>query len=167
MRQRGIIELAIDSLVNLYQTRALTDHSTGNSLESDVEKTNIACAIKAVKVHTGYKNINSPSTVPLLEAIWANNDSVQESVMSFVHTLFMVSVLVFKSRGELCPVLEICAASSIQYYPDVTKDCGTANIISSTLSKVARKVNLLDVQCVNRSPEYVLNYWFKLIKDNL
>ena len=32
---------------------------------------------------------------------------------------------------------------------------------------MARKVHLLDVWCVNRSPEYVRTYWSKLVKDNL
>ena len=123
--------------MNLFQACALTGHSTGNSSESYVEKTNIACALKAVKAHSGYKNVNRPSKVPLLKAIWATNDSIQESVMNFVEKLFMVSVPAFKPRGHLRPVLEICAASLILYHPDVTKKCGTTNIISSTLSEVA------------------------------
>ena len=87
--------------------------------------------------------------------------------MNFVEKLFMVSVPAFKPRGDLRPILEICAASLIQYHPDVTKECGTINVISSTLSEVAQKVHLSDVWCVNRSPKYVLTYWSKLVKDDL
>ena len=167
MRKGGITEFAIGDLVNLFQACALSGHSTGNTSESYTEKTNIACALKAVKAHSGYKNVNRPSKVPMLKAIWANDNSIQEPVMNFVDKMFMVSVPAFKVRRGLRTVLEICAASLIQYHPKVTQDCRTTNIISSTLSELAREVRLSDVRCANRSPEYVLRYWSKLIIEDL
>mmetsp|Transcript_59429 Transcript_59429/g.68318 ORF Transcript_59429/g.68318 Transcript_59429/m.68318 type:complete len:285 (-) Transcript_59429:33-887(-) len=167
MRKGGITELAIGNLVNLFQACALSGHSTGNTSESYTEKTNITSALKAVKAHSGYKNVNRPSKVPMLKAIWAKDNSVHESVMNFVDKMFMVSVPAFKVRGGLRTVLEICAASLIQYHPKVTQDCRTTNIISSKLSELAREVQLLDVWCANRSPEYVHRYWSQMIIEGL
>ena len=167
MRKGGITELAIGDLVNLFQACALSGHSTGTSADHYIDKTNVAYAIKAVKARTGYKDVNRPSKVPRLEAIWAHDASIQESVMLFVDKLFIVSVPAFQPRDALFTVLQTCAAALILYHPDVTNECGTTNIISSRLSEAARLIHLSDVRCANRSPEFVLRYWSKLIKDDL
>ena len=76
--------MAIGDLVNLFQACTVSGHSTGTLSDHYIGKTNVAYAIKVVKACTGYKDVNRPSKVPKLEAVWAHDASIQESVMLFV-----------------------------------------------------------------------------------
>ena len=163
-REAAITELAISGKVLLFDACQRTGHSTGTSIDSYYDKSNVVSGLRAAKVRSGYYNPDSPVILPRLEE--ALGISCGPMITKFIQSLFVVSVPSFSPEGELHEVLRICTASLILHHDTVSKECGLYNYITATLNKAARTVNLSDPRVSNRPPEFVLRYWSDLIKTD-
>ena len=163
-REAAITELAISGKLSVFDACQRTGHSTGTSIDSYYDKSNVVSGLRAAKVRAGYYNPDSPVILPRLEEALGNNCGPM--ITKFIKSLFVVTVPSFLPEGELYEVLRICTASLILHHNTVSKECGLYNCITATLNKAARTVNLSDPRVNNRPPEFVLRYWSDLIKTD-
>ncbi len=134
LHQDAVTELSMHSAVTLFQACAQSGHSTGTSLDSYIDKRNVAKTLPADNALHQRHSIFAKVVLPQLESLGADVFPKIESLMT---TMYTVSIPDFQPGNRLYPVLKICMASVIMHHVDFESDCLPQNRVSSTLCAAA------------------------------
>ena len=119
------------SAITLFQACARSGHSTGTSLDSYIDKRNVAKTLPTANaLHQQHKIFAKVAVLPQLESLGADILPQTESLMTAMYT---VSIPEFQLGNRLYPILKICTASIIMHHIDFERDCLPQNRVSSML----------------------------------
>jgi hypothetical protein len=166
LRQGSITELSMIPDMTLFQLCARSGHDIGNTVGVYVDKKNVAKTIPAANALHQRASILAKVVVPRLECL---GEDAQEQVQRLMKEMFpAVSIAEFHPGQVLYPVLRICVASLIMHNPQVERDCGVQNIVSSMLRDAAERARISDSRIQsNLGPQHALNHWSDLIEQDL
>jgi len=165
LRLGPITELTMHLEVTLFQLCARSGHSTGTTVDSYIDKKNVAKTIPAANALHQRDRILAKVVVPRLDSL---GEDVQEQVKLLMDCMFpVVSIADFHQGQPLYPVLKICVASIIMHNPQVESDCTVQNKVSSMLRHAAEKAKISDTRVPTvLGPQAVLNCWSTTIKKD-
>ena len=165
LRLGPITELTMHPEVTLFQLCAWSGHSTGTTLDSYIDKKNVAKTIPAANALHQRVRVLAKVVVPRLDSL---GEDVQEQVKLLMDFMFpVVSIADFHQGQPLYPVLKICVASIIMHNPQVESDCTVQNKVSSMLRHAAEKAKISDTTVPTvLGPQAVLNCWSTTIKKD-
>jgi hypothetical protein len=164
LRKGTITQLSLHPHITLFQATARTGHSTGTNVDSYLDRKNPARALPAANAIHGKKNLFTESVVPKLDSIGESNSAAFKALMN---RMFSVNINDFRPGGKHYIILETCALSLIRHYPQIIKDCGPQNRITSDLLKHAHNAGIIHFGRPELSPISVLELWSKLINDDV
>jgi hypothetical protein len=165
LRQGAITELSMHSAITLFQACSWLGHSTGTSLDSYINKRNVAKTLPAANALHRHHSVYAKVVLPQLESLGAEVLPQIESLMTAIYCT--VSILEFKPDNRLYPVLKICTASIIMHHIDFKIDCLPQNRVSSMLRAAAARAKISDPRVPqNLGPQAVLDFWSKQIHSD-
>ena len=103
LHQGAITELSMHSAITLFQACARSGHSTGTSLDSYIDKRNVAKTLPTANALHQQHNIFAKVVLPQLEALGADILPQTESLMTAMYT---VSIPEFQPGNQLYPILK-------------------------------------------------------------
>ena len=164
IRQGSITEAFLNPDVSLAQGCARSGHSTGTTVDSYIDNTNVLFGIQAARALSGYKTVNDRDVLPRLDALGFQN---HQSVHCYIQNLFEVSLEDFLQGNRLFPVLMTVTATLILHFPSILNQFGRSNAIVSCMIKAAVKAEIVDARATNCPFEDVLELWSNDIRDDL
>ena len=162
LRQGAITELSIHSAITLFQVCARSGHSTGTSLDSYIDKRNVAKILPTANALHQQHNIFAKVVLPQLESLVAD---IFPPIGSLMTAMYTVSIPEFQPGNRLYPILKICMVSIIMHHIDFERDCLPQKRVSSMLRNAAARAKISDPRVPQKlGLQEVLNYWSKQIK---
>ena len=114
--------------MTLFQLCARSGHETGTTIDSYIDKKNVAKTIPAANaLHQRASILANVVVLPRLDCL---GEDAQEQVQLLMKEMFpAVSIAEFHPGQVLYPILKICVASMIMHNPQVERDCTVQNIV--------------------------------------